>query len=122
MIFGEMNISQLAPVVHPLIVFEQEADVRADRQHRDLWCVRTFFLRINAADYTVPPFSTSTSVVILLVSMEGPDVVTEPTLSLCTFTFMITLSSGADLRLDLERERCFSERYRSRAARGRLLV
>src|SRR5512134_1260662 len=43
---------------------------------------------------TVPPFSTSTSVMICLVSIEGPASAFWPTLSLWTLRFMITLSSG----------------------------
>ena len=56
---------------------------------------------------TVPPFSTSTSVTICLVSIEGPASVFWPTLSLWTFRFMITLSSGVTWGLTLSESVAF---------------
>ncbi|MNC86088.1 hypothetical protein D3C83_17210 [compost metagenome] len=60
---------------------------------------------------TVPPFSTSTSVVICFVSMAGalalPKLTTCPTLSLLIFSVMITLSSGVICGLTLSESVAF---------------
>ena len=71
---------------------------------------------------TVPPFSTSTSVVTCLVSMDGPAVVG------CADAVLVHVQRHdhvvvrRDLRLDLEAQGRLAERDAGRAAAGRLLV